>query len=326
MTTARLFSVDQNNYQASLLVAIASYVESNKDKVLRKSGIARARSLKAMVCVQLVEREQLNDLQLMWRMLSYIKMARGAGPLDSSTNLRFTILDYLCRFLNVSQGDINALVTQKRDVLIQAMLASANSGMTGFMLDEQKIKEEARIELATQKLASIRCSIDGNVSEALKNTLLLAINAYQVEAKDRWFKGEGIERAEELKEFINTQLVGREKLNDSQLATRMVEMLSLPVGFAQGMLGTSKDLRHTLAKSMCAYLNLDEEVMGAEITLRATPVVVPSSLGPSGYYPDFVVESTQVRLRYLAKAVHYNPEVKQSELADPAPRPISLSH
>ena len=326
MAIRRFFSGNHENYQLELFAVIAGYVQENKDKWLHRSGVARARALKEMIASQLVANQGLTDLQLMWRLYSYVEMARCVGPLDTSTDLRFAILDHLCQFLNISSVDISKTEMQKRMVVVQARRSAMQTGMVGPMVfDEQRIKEEARSVLVLRKLTrAVNAKL--GTSEEYKMILLDAIDAYQAEARTKWFKGEGIERADQLKDFVNTQLIGREKLDDRQLCARMLELLRMPVGCDQGKLGTSKDLRHALLKSMCQYLQVDEQKILDEIAPRAMPHIVQSGLGPVGYYPNYAMESILVRVKYLEQALNRIPNVISVELADPDLRSIAFGH
>jgi hypothetical protein len=298
----------QPEFKDLLFADINKYIKERNNKWFKQTGVNRARNLKAFIEKIMLNQEQLTTIQLMWRLYSYATMDMGDGPLGTSKDLRVIILDRMRKSLGVKKEDINSKLSERLDTAID--YAVATGGRTAYYVDDDKIKVEVRAETIRPALVSKSSVPVENVSEDFKNLMLDTIQKYinSIQASGwftRWLSSTGLERAEKLKLYINGQLVGKEKLNDSQLFARMLEMTSMFLG--EGMLGTSRVLRNELLKVMCSWnkLHLNQDAINKAIDARCEPVLHPNvTVGGGGYIsvPDYMQESIQYRKEVLLGA------------------------
>lgn len=309
MFAASIFTSSEDNFQDTLDTVINDYIQKNKDKYLKRTGVERAEALKRLLLS--LKTEKLSREQLMWRLLSYIKMEHGTGPLDTSTELRMAILNFLVsdKAAKVDKQVIGAAYDAMYQVELKAMAQCAEVGMW-YHIDIQKIEMRAKLLHVEKNLSAM--SADAAIPAVeFKDKVLAAIDAYIAQANADWYnrlflKSTGIKRAAELKKFISEQLVGTEKLNNHQLCARILELASMPVGSGQPIFDTSKDLRNAVLTSMCDFLKLDERKLLGIIDVKAAPFIMPtpSTLGPVvGHVPDYALVSVNVRIAYLQQAL-----------------------
>jgi hypothetical protein len=241
----------------------------------------------------------------MWRLRSYIEMAKGEGVLDTSTELRNVLVDRLCASLHVDQHQFEDTLAYMIKCDCDYMVEAAQFGGM-YYIDMNALQLKAKLMHVESKLVLKGDAADQTVSSELKDILLNAIDAYRDEVNahwyKRWFKQSGLLRAEKLTRFINDQLVNRECLSDEQLCARVVEMASFSNG--EGMLGTSKDLRVALMKAISSWqhLNLNEAEISKEIDYRCEPVVSPGAL--TAYFPNAVRVEVGVRAHHIHQAMY----------------------
>lgn len=323
-----MFTSPEDSFQASLIAVVNDYIEKNKDKFLKRTGVERAEMLRRLLSS--LKTEKLTREQLMWRLLSYIKMEHGTGPLDTSSELRMAILNFLVSDKGIKVDD--KLVTQTRTAMYQVELrVMQHCAEVGYWypINDQKIEMNAKLLQAEKKLSAMSANADAPAAE-FKDKVLAAIDAYINKANEAWYnrmflKSTGIKRAAELKKLISEQFVGTEKLDDLQLCARILELASMPVGYGQSIFDTSKDLRNVVLTSMCDFLKLDEQELRNKIYDKATPHIVPTTLGPVGHIPDVALVSVNVRIAYLRQALSKRPQAANQVVEEQQRSALTLS-
>lgn len=312
MSRVRLFAQPNGNFDdrfddafvKDLLADIDIYIERHKTDFWRRTGVARAKELQNLIRTQLIAQEELSRIQLMWRLRSYIEMAKGEGILDTSTELRNVLADRLCTSLKVDQHQLEDTLAYLIKCDCDYMVEAAQFGGM-YYIDMNALQLKAKLIHVDYQLGLKGKAADQTVSSELKDILLHAIDAYREEVNahwyKRWFKQSGLLRAEKLTRFICDQLVNTECLSDAQLCARVVEMASFANG--EGILGTSKDLRIALMQAMSSWqrLNLNEVAIAKEIDYRIQPVVTPGAL--TAYFPNPVRIEVGVRAHYINAAM-----------------------
>lgn len=331
MFSTAIFTSSEDNFQTALVQAINDYIQKNKDKYLKRTGVERAQTLKRLLLS--LQTEKLSREQLMWRLLSYIKMEHGTGPLDTSTELRMAILNFLVsdKAAKVDEQFISETYNAMYQVELKAMAQCAEVGMW-YHIDLQKIEMNAKLRHVENNLSAMSAHAAAPAVE-FKDKVLAAIDDYITKANADWYnrlflKSTGIKRAAELKKFISEQLVGTEKLDDRQLCARILELASMPVGGGQPIFDTSKDLRNAVLISMCDYLKLDERKLLGVINEKAAPFIMPtpSTLGPVvGHVPDYALVSVNIRIAYLQQALGKKPQAANQVIEEQQRSALNLS-
>lgn len=313
-SSPRLFNPAAEDFRVELLNIIDVYIEKNKNRIFKRTGVERAKSLQKLISRMVVE--DLTNQQVMWRLLSYARMDYGFGPLDTSTDLRRDLLGFMAAYLKVDRALVDASYSAMFMTDLKVMQRCAEMGVW-YPIDSDNLVAKARAIHIEKKLNEVQV-FNPSPSVEVKDRLLAAIDQYKTAANDgwfnRWFKKEGRERADKLKTFISEQLVGKELLDERQLCARLLELARMPVGVGQGIFDTSKDLRHAVLVCMSHYLGLDENVLAQEISEASKPVFVPNNLGPIGHIPDVKMVSVEARIRHIQKAL-YAGELPRAEHA-----------
>ncbi len=319
MSGSRLIELQPVNeigdYHAQLQRVISKYIESNQQNNPASQGVKRALALQRHISFQLIEIEKLNKRQLLWRMLDYVGMEDGCGPLGTSKILRTEISSHLCRYLKISD-----LVIQDALELLQVYEIKMSMGMyvpPGAMHFSEcyDLETQAMLQSARDKIIAIpfECfMVENNVANKLSGI----IQAYENTAS-RWFAAKGIVCAAHLRKVMTDQWLALEHLDERQLVCRLYEHLAMPTWGGQGLFGNSRDLRSRMLTAICQYLQLNEVAMTMEIREICRERVVPfSHLGPVLQMPDDQLVEINVRLKHIDQALTYREAPQQRVIVE----------
>ena len=142
-------------YLESLLTSIEDYQKAAETHWFTREGIDRAEQLKILIVERWVRIECLNDYQLLSRMLECVQMPRGRtqGPLGTSQNLRSTIMDGMCAFLEL---DVDAIHREILQATLPTMtpwpMNKSNFGPAVYLPDVYNIAYDIKLAHITNEL------------------------------------------------------------------------------------------------------------------------------------------------------------------------------
>lgn len=253
---------------------IAAYEQEMQNRWFRETGKKRAAVFKRRIAA-LIKREELSDLQLAWRMFSYIDMPHGHGPLETSTDLRLHLIKALCAYVDMDPGHIEAEAFRRQNKVVQAQMVAV--GMTGTGGATYTFNEAylcvARVHLKNALTQRSQQELRQPVTNReFTSCLLKSIREYQKSLQSNFCGGikfgrrTGFKRAATLRDHISKDLCGTQGLSDQQILYRMYEYCKMDDG--QGPLDTSKELRSNIINAMFKHLGLDMEPVYKEVNER----------------------------------------------------------
>lgn len=239
-----------------LIEALAQYVASTNNKILKKEGRKRAETL-AVLINQLAsaEGDDLNDLQLAARLLRYMRIEdnrdnKPSGPFGTSKDMRAAVMAKICEFMQVPRDEIEAVkdigLAQNRQYMVRAAGHGAGPGVAVSLLDEDAIRQKVSLQLVAKKMKSK--SEDRELSVFVQD-LFKTINQYQESTRSKGccmfgrvkpWKQKGFDRANTLKDLIS-DMVKIENLSDDQIRSELREYATFKKHI--GLFDSSKQLR-----------------------------------------------------------------------------------
>jgi hypothetical protein len=254
-----------------LLQAIRDYLSSIKDKWFRNTGRERAGKLSDLIENELAGFENLDDMQLAARIISYVEKPRGQGPLDTSTDLRRALVDGICKF--IFPDTYQTIVRQAKhsfEIQRNARIEAATYGARSIATPYVEILFNKQLDKVKGFFEQTQAKLEFNTEEYPYVAKLLAdIKAYRKTCKSNccWriklTKRKGYRRSGELRDHVLNDLIAKEGLTDYQVMCRMREYLSEPNG--HGYLDTSKQLRASLIQGMHSSMGLDRRVVEGQV-------------------------------------------------------------
>jgi hypothetical protein len=290
-------------YQAELLATINHYIRQRQQIKPHSQGIRRALKLNRLITNQLIAVEGLNPSQLQWRMLDYVMMPDGAGPLQTSKQLRSVILNHLCLHLNISSELIRKVCEEQFEFELKmtkvALMPVECRRAPDIALTESPIKQK----LIRSVLIKSMVANDNRSEGKFVEIALQVIRDYKEDAALRFFTGSGIKRAKQLKEKITNQWCDIEKLNEQQVMCRLFEHLAMSHLNDAGLFGSSRILRINILKAMCHYLNVDEAKIKQDSkgTFIYKPHYTHTPWEPLVQVMDSYEVDCQIRLEHVSK-------------------------
>lgn len=274
MTQHRLFAPNSTNgtapYEQEDICAqafckvIQGYIDDRLDNQRvnpqTSAGIMRAQALIRHIKNDLVQKRNFTGQQLLWIMFDYATRERGCWPLDTSNVLRRSILNYLCSYFSISDQDIEqCMVLHETDRLNMDALKATPPGF----FNPDNVNEP--FDYATEFMIKLNLvkktnHDDGDNHFGYSQHLLTSLNKYIVWAEKKWFRGNGIARAKNIKTLITTEWLPYENLNETQLMWRLLEQIELPRESKYGIFGSSTDCRLMVMRDLCDYLGITAAV------------------------------------------------------------------
>lgn len=285
------------NYPSEVCTLIEKYINYRisieKANPVTSWGISRARALLQHIKEDLIKQRNFTAQQLMWIMYEYAARDHGAWPLETSSVLREHIVHHLCKCLGISEEQIDRYVeSYYAGRLNLDSLAVTRPGL----FNPKKISEP--YEFVTEVL--IKRGLVGVSGLAATDNqpdyskeLLATLDEYIKWAEKKWFKGDGIIRANKIKELVTKDWLQFEKLDETQMMWRIVEQLSLPRENHYGIFCTSTDCRLMVMRNLCKHLGVASVVK--EKTKKEVNLHFVQRVG--FYYLDATEDDTEKELR-----------------------------